>query len=541
MNVNKSLLISAILWFLWNLITAYFLDLNGDEAYYWMYAQNLDLGYFDHPPAVALLGSAFAKFSGNGLLFRLPAILLSVASHVILGRVVLVRNWSLNNFLVAWWCLPLLHLFGFVLTPDAPLLFMTSVFIWLMHHYFNSSMSWKWILVPLVLAGIVYSKYQGVFMLVLALLPFKAFYNWRFLLATFIGVLLVVPHLVWLDEHGWMTLQYHLSDRSTGFHWSNISLFVLGQLAIFNPILLKILWKQKMIHSKDGFVQMALRVIIGLFLIFLFFTLKGRVEPHWTSASALFMVMLMASINGKICWKQPAILVSFSAIAGLHLFLFMNPMKLTYFDSSERMNKWVTIAKGKPILFMNSYGEASLYRFYTGREAHSWNNMNGRKNQYDYWQYDAGWSKDSALVAANYPAHLFQSVPFQGDSLYYQFYSSVGIWNKFNVQRLNDESINPGEDFNIPVSTGSTSIQPVNCPERAYPLIYAAWIQNNEWQFSQVYLDHLPVCPEPMRGLENKLKGRLPDNCTADEFYVVIGDPGLPFAVCSRAIEITQD
>ncbi|MGB0423686.1 MAG: hypothetical protein ACPGED_05165, partial [Flavobacteriales bacterium] len=89
------------------MITAFLLDLNGDEAYYWMFSQNLDWGYFDHPPAVALLGSAFAKFSGNHLLFRLPALILSAASHLILGQVVLERNWSLNNYLVAWWCLPL--------------------------------------------------------------------------------------------------------------------------------------------------------------------------------------------------------------------------------------------------------------------------------------------------------------------------------------------------------------------------------------------------------------------------------------------------
>ncbi|MGB1031721.1 MAG: ArnT family glycosyltransferase, partial [Flavobacteriales bacterium] len=492
------------------MITAFLLDLNGDEAYYWMFSQNLDWGYFDHPPAVALLGSAFAKFSGNHLLFRLPALILSAASHLILGQVVLERNWSLNNYLVAWWCLPLLHLFGFVLTPDAPLLFLSANFIWLMHHYFNGSMKWRWILVPFLLAAFIYSKYQGVFMLGLALIPFKGFYNWRFISAALIGVVLVIPHLIWLDHNNWMTFQYHLSDRSTGFHWSNIALFLLGQLAIFNPIIWKLLWKQNVLRSTDPLVKMGVRVVLGLFLIFLFFTLKGRVEPHWTSASALFMVMMIASISGKISWKQPAVLVSLIVIAALHLFMFINPMKLNHFDSKNRMSKWATIAKGKPILFMNSYGEASLYRFYTGGEAHSWNNMNGRKNQYDYWQYDAGWSKETTLVAANYPAHLFQSQAFQNDSLYYQFYDSVGIWNKFHVRPVAEENIHPGQEFQISVHTGSASLQPVNCPEREYPLIYAAWLENGEWKLSQVYLDYFPICPEPMRGDLNKLSGKLP-------------------------------
>ncbi|MEL6358020.1 MAG: hypothetical protein AAFQ37_13930, partial [Bacteroidota bacterium] len=42
-------------WLFINLLQAALSPLDADEAYYWMYAHQLDWGYFDHPPAVAAL------------------------------------------------------------------------------------------------------------------------------------------------------------------------------------------------------------------------------------------------------------------------------------------------------------------------------------------------------------------------------------------------------------------------------------------------------------------------------------------------------
>ena len=39
-------------------LQAIYTGLMADEAYYWMYSHQLDWGYFDHPPIVALVISA---------------------------------------------------------------------------------------------------------------------------------------------------------------------------------------------------------------------------------------------------------------------------------------------------------------------------------------------------------------------------------------------------------------------------------------------------------------------------------------------------
>src|SRR4051794_35127895 len=67
-------------WLAINIFQAIFTGIDGDEAYYWIYSQHLQWGYFDHPPMVALsirLGESF----GHGYFFtRLGAILFSAAT-----------------------------------------------------------------------------------------------------------------------------------------------------------------------------------------------------------------------------------------------------------------------------------------------------------------------------------------------------------------------------------------------------------------------------------------------------------------------------
>jgi hypothetical protein len=54
--------------------------------------------------------------------------------------------------------------------------------------------------------------------------------------------------------------------------------------------------------------------------------------------------------------------------------------------------KWATeiekIAEDRPVVFTNSYQDPSLYMFYTGSFAHTLNNKDYRKTQYDLWDFE---------------------------------------------------------------------------------------------------------------------------------------------------------
>ncbi|MBQ8423556.1 MAG: hypothetical protein IJY36_04795 [Coprobacter sp.] len=54
-KADKWVAYSLLVWWVLNLLQAAFTELAHDEAYYFIYAEKLDWGYFDHPPMTALL------------------------------------------------------------------------------------------------------------------------------------------------------------------------------------------------------------------------------------------------------------------------------------------------------------------------------------------------------------------------------------------------------------------------------------------------------------------------------------------------------
>ena len=61
------------------LVLAYILPMSGDEAYFIVWAQHLDFGYYDHPPMVGWILHVLLYLGNSEVLLRLPAILLATA------------------------------------------------------------------------------------------------------------------------------------------------------------------------------------------------------------------------------------------------------------------------------------------------------------------------------------------------------------------------------------------------------------------------------------------------------------------------------
>src|SRR5438270_13551553 len=64
-------------WLVLNMLQAALVNVDGDEAYYWLYSRRLQWGYFDHPPLVAL-SIKIGELFGHGPFFtRLGTVLFS--------------------------------------------------------------------------------------------------------------------------------------------------------------------------------------------------------------------------------------------------------------------------------------------------------------------------------------------------------------------------------------------------------------------------------------------------------------------------------
>ena len=68
--------------FILNLVQSSFTELIYDEAYYWYYSQNLDWGYFDHPPMVAFLIKISSFLFEGELGVRFMSCILSIGTYL---------------------------------------------------------------------------------------------------------------------------------------------------------------------------------------------------------------------------------------------------------------------------------------------------------------------------------------------------------------------------------------------------------------------------------------------------------------------------
>src|SRR4030095_12750726 len=156
------LLLSA--WFTVNLIQSLFTGIAYDEAYYWMWAKQLDWGYFDHPPMVALFVKLSSLIFSDELSVRFTTILAQLASLFLLWKIIDEKEATKEKvilFFAIAASIPIFQVYGFITTPDSPLLFFTALFLYSYKRFLSSE---KWInilLLSVSMAGLIYSTYHG--------------------------------------------------------------------------------------------------------------------------------------------------------------------------------------------------------------------------------------------------------------------------------------------------------------------------------------------------------------------------------------------
>jgi len=230
-------------WFLINIIQSLFTEIGNDEAYYWVYSQYPDWGYFDHPPMIALVIKIGTLLAGNTLIgVRLVVMILQLVYLFVLYKLSELKETRENVilFFLVSLSVVMLQAYGFVATPDSVLLFFAVLFLWSYRYYLRSDYSLKGaLLMALFMAGLMYSKYHGALVILFVFLSnLKLFKKSTFYYSVLSVIVLYIPHILWQVNHDFPSIKYHLIDRSVGFKWNNIIDYILNQLPVFNPFTL---------------------------------------------------------------------------------------------------------------------------------------------------------------------------------------------------------------------------------------------------------------------------------------------------------------
>ncbi len=384
-------------WFVINLLQSRFTELLHDEAYYYIYALDLAWGYYDHPPMIALLIKMGTLFFDNELGVRLFISIMSVATIVLIVKMARVKNYLL--FFALLFSIFIIHAGGFIAVPDIPLIFFTTLFLYFYKNYIERNRWIDVILVSLAIAAALYSKYLGLLVVVFTfvsnpqLLRRKTF--WAIVL---LSALAMVPHLVWQINHDYTTLYFHLVERSrnTYFAWMHIVNYLLGQIALLNPLVaFFFLYFAFSLPAKDLFAKALKYNVYGILIFGLLLSFFGPVEANWTVAAYIPIIILAyPAIEKRIGLHKTAYIlsaISIVIIAVLRVYLMFNftahKTELTLQQEFHGWDVWAgeveKIAGDRPVVFTSSYQLPSKYIYYSRKDGFTFNYLRYRKNQYD--------------------------------------------------------------------------------------------------------------------------------------------------------------
>ncbi|WP_420401057.1 ArnT family glycosyltransferase [Flagellimonas sp.] len=386
------LLLAAL--FVLNLIQASFTELIFDEAYYWYYAQNLDWGYFDHPPMVAFLIEISSWFFDGELGVRFMSCLLSVGTYVVLWSAIdhPKKKEYVWHFFLLLFSMTLMNAYGFFTLPDTPLLFFTALFLLLYKKFLENPTYWTTIALGLVMAALMYSKYHAVLVILFVFLSnIKLVFNGKAWLAVVVALLCYVPHFMWLFENDFVSIKYHLFERpNQAYSFEKFTLgYILNLVAIFGLLFYWVYFALIKDKESDKFSKALRFLTYGVILFFFVSSFNRRVQTQWVIIISIPLAMIAFKhlIENAQSRKWMFRMGIASAILMFYARAWLIHQPLLPLVYEAHGNKaWVNNLDSKlgeaTVVFENSYRRAPMYEFYAGKPSFSLNNAFYRKNQY---------------------------------------------------------------------------------------------------------------------------------------------------------------
>ena len=439
------------------LLQAWLMPIIEDESYYWMYSRQLDWGYFDHPPMVALLIKLSSCFLSGILGVRVLTIAVHFFTLMLIWKMIDNKNVPAERlslaFCLAALGLPLFHIYGFITTPDVPLLFTTAWFFYTYQKICLQNRTRDFVILGAVMGLMMLSKYHGALVIIFVLLSNpKLLINPKTYLAGAIGLSIWSPHLYWQYQQDWISFRYHLIGRANNPQWYHPLEFVGNALLVFNPIFIGLLLSVFRNRWRHVFERGLYFTIFGFIAFFALASWRDHVQPQWLVVVYIpFLILLMNRYREKqFRYLKIAFWCSFPLFIGFHAMIAFNIQlnELTMFKHEEKIDKIADMAMGEPVVFANSYRATALYSWYRSDElSHSYNDAGHRKNQFSIWMNDSTLHGENVYVsgAKFLNLHWKEIDTIDGSVQPYYAYDKIKI-------RPVLETFNNGGIFNVKIS-----------------------------------------------------------------------------------------
>jgi hypothetical protein len=416
---NKPIWYFILCWTLLNAVQAYTLELHADEAYYWMFAQKLDWGYFYHPPMVALFIKIGDTLFHNELGLRLLTVLTSSLAIYLLWLILKKYQVSTKWFMLLVSGVLVFHVYGFTSTPDAPLFFFAVLFYYFYQKYIDDDSWLTAFIIGVIVACLLYSKYHGVLLVGFTLLSnLKLFTRKTFYLAILTGVVIYIPHILWQMHRGFPAVNYQLFERSSAFGYdiSISTTFIIGQLLLGGAFISWYLFYQGFSTKiTDVFTRGLLFNAIGTFGFFLLNTLKVNVQPHYTLIAFVPLICLaLISFQRKnfdAKWFYRLAIANLVLILTLRLSLIFGlPFikKVEALKSYFGFHEWANLVHQKAgnafVVMDEGFQNPSKYSFYTNSlKGFAYDSRYYGRTMFDIWPMEDSLQHQRVYYLLKYP------------------------------------------------------------------------------------------------------------------------------------------
>ncbi|MFD2264840.1 ArnT family glycosyltransferase [Lacibacterium aquatile] len=290
-----------------------FYPLHGDEAQYWLWAQELSFGYYSKPPLIAWIIGAFTGLLGDReFVVRLASPLLHLGTALLIygiGNRLFSRRvgfWGSLTYIL----IPGVSWSSLLISTDPPLLFCWALSLYALVRAVEAPQKLKWWLVGGVAFGVgLLAKYAMVYFLAGLLLWVVA--KRRDLLRMpglwlmiAVGLAVLSPNLIWNAMNGGATLA-HTADNADLGHGvrldpAKLGDFIAGQLGVFGPITFaalvglivvrfKTLWKAEATALLLCLILPSLVLMTGLSML-------SRANANWAAVSYVGGSVLVAAM-----------------------------------------------------------------------------------------------------------------------------------------------------------------------------------------------------------------------------------------------------
>ena len=325
MNLNRLFKFSLLATLAIKFVLAYIIPMSGDEAYFIIWAKNLDFGYYDHPPMAGWFIYLMQYLGNSEIIIRLPAILLSTGIGIGIYRLLKPYDETKAALIATLYLISPLNILNVLITTDTPLIlfaFLSAASLFkalqkdnmrwyaLSGVFFGMAFLSKYFAVLLGLGYLTYfvfsskskQKTKGLILLLLASLPFA------------------LINLYWNYTHCWDNILFNLYTRNEGeqMSWDKVAIFIGTQFYLITPPIAYYLFKHRTgffqkINSSP-FKPFAFAFLIPL-AAFGVLSLKKVIGLHWVLAFYPFLyILLYAFLSKDELIKTTRFMVWFSAV-----------------------------------------------------------------------------------------------------------------------------------------------------------------------------------------------------------------------------------